>query len=157
MRWPCHRPGRLTSTSHHSACHCFWPQAHRTDAEVIFQLVTQKTTGLGPAGAGTEPLEERGEHAVVCVLHIVSDAYRIPHIAQMTQVVCGGSVPGSDRPGLSPGTTASTCLLIQPNRLRRVPGVRLEQQPVQGCQLVWRQRAERVPHDAFDDLGPFES
>jgi len=98
---------------HHSAGHCLRPQAQRVETEVIFQFVPQELTDLGPAGAGTEPLEERGEHAVVLVLHIVSDAHRIPLIEQTPQAVLGGGVPGSHRPRLPPRTITITHLLIQ--------------------------------------------
>src|SRR5690606_41850839 len=78
---------------HPSAGHCFWPQAQRVETEVILQFVPQELTDLGPTGAGTESLEERGEHAVVLVLHIVSDAHRIPLIEQKPPGGPGGGGP----------------------------------------------------------------
>ncbi|WP_426501733.1 hypothetical protein [Streptomyces sp. D54] len=45
---------------------------------MILLLASQELTDLRLAGTTAEPLEERNEHAVVLVLHLVGDADRIP-------------------------------------------------------------------------------
>ena len=57
---------------------------------MVFQLVSKELTDPSPVGTGAELLEQRSERAVVLVLHIASDAYRIPLVEQMPQVVFGG-------------------------------------------------------------------
>lgn len=81
------RPGGRPPPGEHSGSHCFRPQAQSVETEVILQLVPQEPTDLGLVGAGLEPLEQRGEHAVVLVLHVISDAERIPLVEHMPQVV----------------------------------------------------------------------
>ncbi|OEJ22868.1 hypothetical protein AR457_37135 [Streptomyces agglomeratus] len=54
---------------------------------MILQLVSQELTDLSLVRTATEPLEQESEKAVVLVLHVVSDANRIPLVEQKPQVV----------------------------------------------------------------------
>lgn len=103
MHWPGHvisRVGRFPPLDHADS-HRVRPQAQRVETEVTFQLVPQGLTDLGSASTGTESLKQRSEHAVVLILHIVSDADGIPLVEQTSQVILGGGT-GSHRPRLPP-------------------------------------------------------
>ncbi|MFI9613398.1 hypothetical protein ACIHCM_17310 [Streptomyces sp. NPDC052023] len=64
------------------------------ESEVMLQLVPQELTDLRPVGTGTEPPEQRGEHAVVLVLHGVGDADRVPLVEQPPSLLPGRAVSG---------------------------------------------------------------
>ncbi|MEU9804256.1 hypothetical protein [Streptomyces sp. NPDC051000] len=50
---------------------------------MFHQLLPQEFLDLRLAGAAVEATEQRGEHAVVLVPYLVSDADRVPLIEQM--------------------------------------------------------------------------
>ncbi|MEV7116742.1 DUF317 domain-containing protein [Streptomyces anulatus] len=79
------------------------------------QLVPQELTDLRLVGTTAEPLEERSEHAVVLVLHLVGDADRIPLVEQMPQAVLGDIGSRSHCSRVPPGTALLTHPYLDPN------------------------------------------